>query len=81
MNNFLAQQPTTNICRIMTGSKRILTYLNKSFNFFLVGPDMSVSSIDINALASQLTSNFLASLTNATVVTTTNNSSSTIPIK
>jgi hypothetical protein len=45
-----------------------------------VGPDMSVSSIDINALASQLTSNFLASLTNATVVTTTNNSSSTIPI-
>ncbi len=47
----------------------------------LVGPDMSVSSIDISALASQLTSNFLASLTNATVVTTTNNSSSTIPIK
>ncbi|CAF1460838.1 unnamed protein product [Adineta steineri] len=63
MNNFIAQQPSTNIGRIMT-----------------VGPDMSVSSIDISALASQLTSNFLASLTNATVVTTTNNSSSAIPI-
>ncbi|CAF0792842.1 unnamed protein product [Rotaria sp. Silwood1] len=45
-----------------------------------VGPDMSVSSIDLSALASQLTSNFLASLTNATVVTTNDNSSSTIPI-
>jgi hypothetical protein len=63
-NNYIAQQPTTNIGRIMT-----------------VGPDMSVSSIDISALASQLTSNFLASLTNATVVTTANNSSSTIPLK
>ncbi|CAF3210757.1 unnamed protein product [Rotaria socialis] len=38
-----------------------------------VGPDMSVSAIDISALASQLTSNFLASLTNAAVVTTNNN--------
>ncbi|UJR15868.1 hypothetical protein I4U23_002794 [Adineta vaga] len=64
MNNFITQQPTT------TNIGRIMT----------VGPDMSVSSIDINALASQLTSNFLASLTNATVVTTTNNSSSAIPI-
>ncbi|CAF2371265.1 unnamed protein product [Rotaria sp. Silwood2] len=63
MNQFIAQQPTTHIGRIMT-----------------VGPDMSVSSIDINALASQLTSNFLASLTNATVVTTNDNSSSTMPI-
>lgn len=51
------------------------------FKLVLVGPDMSVSSIDINALASQLTSNFLASLTNATLVTTNNNSSTTIPIK
>jgi hypothetical protein len=50
MNSFMAQQPTTN------NIGRIMT----------VGPDMSVSSIDINALASQLTSNFLASLTNAT---------------
>jgi len=47
----------------------------------LVGPDMTVSSIDINALASQLTSNFLASLTNATVVTTGNNPSTVLPIK
>ncbi|CAF1215535.1 unnamed protein product [Adineta steineri] len=51
-----------------------------------VGPDMSVSAIDINALASQLTSNFLASLTNAAVVTnnnnnnTNNNSASNLPI-
>jgi hypothetical protein len=45
-----------------------------------VGPDMSVSAIDISALASQLTSNFLASLTNATVVTNNNNSTSNLPI-
>ncbi|CAM4889983.1 unnamed protein product [Rotaria socialis] len=45
-----------------------------------VGPDMSVSSIDLSALASQLTSNFLASLTNAAVVTTADNSSSAIPM-
>ncbi|CAF4906378.1 unnamed protein product, partial [Rotaria socialis] len=44
------------------------------------GPDMSVSSIDLSALASQLTSNFLASLTNAAVVTTADNSSSAIPM-
>jgi hypothetical protein len=42
---------------------------------------MSVSAIDISALASQLTSNFLASLTNATVVTNNNNSTSNLPIK
>jgi hypothetical protein len=42
---------------------------------------MSVSAIDISALASQLTSNFLASLTNATVVTNNNSSTSTLPIK
>jgi len=44
---------------------------------------MSVSTIDISALASQLTSNFLASLTNATVVTNTNttNTTTNIPIK
>jgi hypothetical protein len=44
---------------------------------------MSVSAIDISALASQLTSNFLASLTNATVVTNNNNNNSTsnLPIK
>jgi hypothetical protein len=43
---------------------------------------MSVSAIDISALASQLTSNFLASLTNATVVTNNNNNStSNLPIK
>ncbi|CAF0965741.1 unnamed protein product [Rotaria sordida] len=65
INHFIAQQATT------TPINRIMT----------VGPDMSVSSIDISALASQLTSNFLASLTNATVVTTNDNSSSsTIPI-
>ncbi len=47
-----------------------------------VGPDMTVSSIDISALASQLTSNFLASLTNAAVVTNNNNNStSNLPIK
>jgi len=45
-----------------------------------VGPDMSVSAIDISALASQLTSNFLASLTNAAVVTNHGNSSNSIPI-
>lgn len=42
---------------------------------------MSVSAIDISALASQLTSNFLASLTNATVVTNNNSSTATLPIK
>lgn len=43
---------------------------------------MSVSAIDISALASQLTSNFLASLTNAAVVTNTNNNAPTnLPIK
>ncbi len=42
---------------------------------------MSVSAIDISALASQLTSNFLASLTNATVVTNTNNGTANLPIK
>lgn len=42
---------------------------------------MSVSAIDISALASQLTSNFLASLTNATVVTNTNTPTTNIPIK
>ena len=47
----------------------------------LVGPDMSVSAIDISALASQLTSNFLASLTNAAVVTNHTNSPGNLPIK
>lgn len=42
---------------------------------------MSVSAIDISALASQLTSNFLASLTNAAVVTNTHNATSNLPIK
>jgi hypothetical protein len=43
---------------------------------------MSVSAIDISALASQLTSNFLASLTNAAVLTNNNNNStSNLPIK
>lgn len=79
MNNFLNQQPITNIGRIMTGKKSKGHFL--PFDVILVGPDMSVSSIDINALASQLTSNFLASLTNATLLTTSNNSSTTIPIK
>jgi hypothetical protein len=69
--------------RIMTGQSnyihnQVRTYIPYSF---LVGPDMSVSTIDISALASQLTSNFLASLTNATVLTTSHNGASAIPIK
>ncbi|CAF0962667.1 unnamed protein product [Adineta ricciae] len=67
------QQPTMNSFTTqqpITNIGRIMT----------VGPDMSVSAIDISALASQLTSNFLASLTNAAVVTNNNTSTSNLPI-
>jgi len=63
INGFINQPTTTN------SIGRIMT----------VGPDMTVSSIDISALASQLTSNFLASLTNAAVLTTNSNGSTAIP--
>ncbi|CAF1029441.1 unnamed protein product [Rotaria sp. Silwood1] len=71
--NHIKQQPSMNSFTTQqptTNIGRIMT----------VGPDMSVSAIDISALASQLTSNFLASLTNAAVVTNTNNSTANLPI-
>lgn len=83
LNSFPTQQPTTNIGRIMTGKtdRSIGNEVVWRFSILSVGPDMSVSAIDISALASQLTSNFLASLTNAAVVTNHSNSGGNLPIK